>query len=264
MKELLSRIIIGFLLGVLLIITTISDMHFFLIFLLFWLGIATKEFLNLLEKNGLKLNPFLFIPINLAFLFFTYFNLPLFYFLLIIFLIFLWAILQTPFTSKYLTYGLFSIFYLAFLPSHFLLLKRLINNHQLSTWLILFPLFFTWINDTIAYGVGKIIGKKSLAKVISPKKTWEGFLSSIIFSIPFSFFYLEKFLPSVNSILFILLSIFLSILAQVGDLVESIFKREAGVKDTSRILLGHGGFLDRIDSLLFTIPAFYYFLVLIL
>ncbi len=264
MKELLSRILVGLFFGTLFIFSLLSPSPFLLSFLLIWLAVATKEFLNLLAKNGLKLNPYLFISLNLLFLLFSYFNLPPFYFSFLFFAIFLWALRQTPFSSDYFAFGLFTVFYLAFLPSHIFLLKRLVLTQKLSSGLLLFPTFFTWVNDTIAYGVGKAIGKKKLAEEISPKKTWEGFLSSVFLAIPFSFFYLKQFLPKIHPLFFILLSILLSILAQIGDLVESVFKREAKVKDTSQILLGHGGFLDRIDSLLFTIPAFYYFLVLIL
>ncbi len=259
-KELLSRIIIGFFLGALLILAAISHPILFLTFLLIWLGIATNEFLNLLEKSGLKLNRPIFILLNFFFILLIYLNAPLPYFSPFLIIIFLWAIYQSPFSSKYFTYGLFSLFYLAFLPSHFLLLKRLVIINELSNYILLFPVLFTWINDTLAYGIGIGIGKKKLSPAISPKKTWEGFLGGLIFSIPFSFFYLRKFLPQTPPLSFIIASILLSILAQLGDLVESIFKREAGVKDSSNLLLGHGGFLDRIDSLLFTIPTFYYFL----
>lgn len=264
MKELLSRILVGIFFGPLFVFSALSRHPFLLIFLLIWLAFATKEFLDLLAKSEVRLNPYLFIPLNLLFIIFSYFRLPFFYFFSFFFLIFLWALFQTPFSSKYFAFGFFSIFYLGFLPSRLLLLKSLLINRNLSPWLLLFPIFFTWVNDTLAYGMGKALGKRKLAEKISPQKTWEGFLSSIFLSLPFSFFYLRAFLPKTSPFFFILLSFFLSILAQVGDLVESVFKREAMVKDTSNILLGHGGFLDRIDSLLFTIPAFYYFLILIL
>jgi phosphatidate cytidylyltransferase len=262
-KDLLSRVIVGSLFGSLFIITALSHPIFLLIFLIIWLGIATKEFLNLLAKIGLKFPAFLLIGVNTLFLLLVYFAVPSFYSLFLLIAIFFWAIIRSP-ASEYLAFGLFSLFYLAFLPSHLLLLKHLVTVKQLSNFLLLFPIFFTWVNDTLAYGIGKRIGKRKLAERISPKKTWEGFWGGLIFSIPFSYFYLNPFLPNASPSLFVLLSILLSILAQIGDLVESIFKREAGVKDSSSLLLAHGGFLDRIDSLLFTIPGFYYFLKLYL
>jgi len=260
LKELLSRIVVGFLLGAIIILASISRPIFLLLFLLIWLGIATAEFLHLLQRIGLKFNYPLFIAINLIFILLIHFNAPLHYLFFLIVIIFLWAIFQSPFSSKYFTYGLFSLFYLAFLPTHFLLLKKLVTENHLSNHILLFPLFFTWLNDTLAYGIGKGIGQRKLAEAISPQKTYEGFFGALTLSIPFSFFYLKSFLPKVFPLNFILLSVLLTILAQIGDLLESVFKREAKVKDSSNLLLGHGGFLDRIDSLLFTIPAFYYWL----
>ncbi len=259
-KELLSRIVVGFFFGAIFIFASISHPLVLLLFLLVWLGITSQEFLNLLRKMGFNLPPIFFIPLNLVFILLIYLKVPIFYFSFLIFLTFFWSLCQSPFSSKNLSYPLFFFFYLGYLPSHFLSLKRLVFENQLSNYILLFPIFFTWLNDTLAYGIGRWLGKKKLAEGISPKKTWEGFLGGLFLSLPFSIIYLKMFFPNIPLFSFIGLSILLSIAAQLGDLVESVFKREAGVKDSSSLLSGHGGFLDRVDSLLFTIPVFYQFL----
>jgi phosphatidate cytidylyltransferase len=121
-----------------------------------------------------------------------------------------------------------------------------------------------WINDTMAYIVGSIIGKTPLSK-ISPKKTWEGTIGGIILSVAFvgllAFYYIGHSWPI--TIVIMMLAVIASIIGTLGDLLESKLKRMAGVKDSGNIMPGHGGFLDRFDSLLLAVPAvwlFVYFL----
>ncbi len=145
-----------------------------------------------------------------------------------------------------------------------------------GAFLILYLLLVVWSGDIFAYFVGKAIGRHLMAPHISPKKTWEGAIASLIASMAIggSLFYyssqvsttflqwgliqrrdgmfgLEK--PALVPIL--LLTAILNIAAQLGDLVESLIKRGAGVKDSGAILPGHGGMLDRIDALLFAAPV---------
>jgi phosphatidate cytidylyltransferase len=165
-------------------------------------------------------------------------------------------------------FGIFTIFYLGFLPSHILFLKIWVREHGFPLWqagfIAFFPFAFTWVNDTAAYFVGSLIGRHKLATKISPNKTIEGFVGSVIVSLAFSLFYLRAVFPHISVALSLVMGLILSICAQVGDLVESGFKRDAGLKDSSQVLPGHGGFLDRVDSLLFTVPIFYYFLIFII
>ena len=123
-----------------------------------------------------------------------------------------------------------------------------------------------WINDTMAYIVGSFIGKTPLSK-ISPKKTWEGTIGGIILCIG-AFFLItlnqKEYAPGLiyrNQI--IIISAIASITGTFGDLFESKLKRMAGVKDSGSFMPGHGGFLDRFDSLLFAIPAVWVFLYFI-
>ena len=122
-----------------------------------------------------------------------------------------------------------------------------------------------WTNDTFAYIVGKSIGKHKLIEKISPKKTIEGFIGGVIFSIIaailISEFYIQPKINHHNISLFIWIisAVIIGIFSTLGDLIESKFKRIAGVKDSGNIMPGHGGILDRLDSIIFVAPFVYLF-----
>jgi phosphatidate cytidylyltransferase len=263
-NSMLSRIVVGTILGVLIVITTFGPTFLLLIFIGAWVTIATIELLRILRVKGINLNPYLTIILNLLLFIFIFFNLSKAIYLLPILAIFIAGLLTQNNRSSIFIYGTFVYFYLGFLPAHLLLLKQLSITANFTTWLVLFPLFLTWVNDTGALLVGIGIGRNQLSPEISKNKTIEGFVGGVLFSAVFAYAYLEKFLPNQPSIIFPILGAIMGFLAQIGDLVESVFKREASLKDSSTLLLAHGGFLDRIDSLLFTIPVFYYYLYFIL
>lgn len=166
----------------------------------------------------------------------------------------------------------FSFVYVA-LPLGLLVQLR---EQYAGAFLILYLLLVVWAGDIFAYFVGKAIGKHLMSPRVSPKKTWEGAIASVVASVaiggsllyyaaPVSeallhwgfiqrqdgFFNLEP--PAILPI--VILTIILNVAAQLGDLVESLIKRGAGVKDSGSILPGHGGMLDRIDALLFAAPV---------
>lgn len=122
---------------------------------------------------------------------------------------------------------------------------------------LIFLLLITIFTDTFAYFTGYLIGKHKLSPNISPKKTWEGFVGGLIFGTFISTsFYCSAFSYSGNMLTLILVIGLLSIIGQLGDLVFSAIKRYFGVKDFSNLLPGHGGILDRVDSILFVLLAF--------
>ena len=115
------------------------------------------------------------------------------------------------------------------------------------------------INDSAAYVVGKNFGKQKLFPSISPKKTVEGFLGGLFFACISSYF-IALYTETLNFNYWLILAIIVSVLGTLGDLIESKFKRQAGVKDSGVIMPGHGGLLDRLDSIIFASPFIYLFL----
>jgi len=138
---------------------------------------------------------------------------------------------------------------------------RLHGVHNLGHRLLLFALAITWAGDTVAYFVGRSLGKHRLAPHLSPKKTWEGsaggILGSLLVAYAFSF-WIKIPLPHLFA-----MAALGNLAGQMGDLLESAYKRSAGVKDSGSLLPGHGGVLDRIDALILCIPVIWYYLVLV-
>jgi phosphatidate cytidylyltransferase len=120
-------------------------------------------------------------------------------------------------------------------------------------WVILLFLV-AWGNDTFAYFAGRFLGKHKLAERISPKKTWEGFYGGAAGSVLCALFVKLLFLPRVSVAAAVVVGLGAAVLGPLGDLAESMMKRAAGVKDSGRIIPGHGGLLDRIDAVLFAAP----------
>ena len=126
-------------------------------------------------------------------------------------------------------------------------------------FLTLFPLVITWICDTAAMAVGTAVGGPKLAPVLSPKKTYAGAiggtLGGVITALALGKFVLNRQGWNFSAEQLLLFGLAISIVGQIGDVAESLFKREAGLKDSSGLIPGHGGVLDRLDSLYFVIPA---------
>ena len=125
--------------------------------------------------------------------------------------------------------------------------------------LLFFALALNWIGDTAAYYVGRQFGRHKLAPVVSPNKSWEGAIASVVASIVFGALYLGKLMPQIPWWQVSAMALAGNIAGQFGDLAESAIKRGADVKDSGNILPGHGGMLDRIDALLFAAPVLWYY-----
>ncbi len=128
-----------------------------------------------------------------------------------------------------------------------------------GTALVMLPMVVTWLNDTGAYVAGRAFGRAKLMPSVSPGKTWAGAYGAVVASVLTTWGIAAFVLPAVAHLSMrplgiVVVGVGLSLAAQVGDLAESMFKREAGVKDSSHLIPGHGGVLDRVDSLLFTLP----------
>jgi phosphatidate cytidylyltransferase len=152
---------------------------------------------------------------------------------------------------------LLGILYVALAFGHVLTLRRL----GPAGWrLALLPFALTWSCDTGAYFVGSTFGRHRMAPAISPRKSWEGGAAGLLASVGAAFLSRSWFAPFLSLQHCLELGAILGVLAQAGDLVESRIKREACVDDSSGLVPGHGGVLDRLDSLLFAVPATYCYL----
>ena len=178
------------------------------------------------------------------------------------------AVASTAFGIAY-TGGMLSFGYAiryhdyAFAPANLTLGARTVSVPS-GGLLLLLPMFITWASDTGAYAVGKAIGKHKLAPAVSPGKTIEGALGALVVSVIVVWAYSRWILRPAAHLDFrwapagaVLFSLIVSVSGMIGDLAKSLFKREVGVKDSSHIIPGHGGILDRFDSLLFALPLSY-------
>ncbi len=130
-----------------------------------------------------------------------------------------------------------------------------ISLRDISPWWLFFAVGLNWVGDTAALVCGRSLGKHKLAPVVSPKKTWEGAIGSLVCCAIFGALLLAKSPLEFPALEGALISAGTCVAGQVGDLAESALKRGAGVKDSGHSLPGHGGWLDRLDSTLFTLPA---------
>jgi phosphatidate cytidylyltransferase len=153
--------------------------------------------------------------------------------------------------SKYLL----GLLYVPFLLAYFILIHKMDRG---KAW-ILFTLVAVYFGDTTAFYVGRAWGKKKLAPQISPGKTVEGGLGAVGGSIAGSLFFKFLFFPQVATLHALALGLGVGVIGQLGDLFESLIKRSAQVKDSGMLIPGHGGLLDRIDSVLFAAPFVYYY-----
>jgi len=120
-----------------------------------------------------------------------------------------------------------------------------------------------WAFDSFAYISGSLLGKHKMFPQISPKKSWEGFIGGMVLSLGLAFF-LSPWVGILNRSEWMILTLIIVLTGTIGDLIESAIKRNAGVKDSGKFLPGHGGFLDRFDSLLFAVPFVYIYLTFII
>lgn len=155
--------------------------------------------------------------------------------------------------NKYLTKDAFfmigSIYLLGFLFNLFIIIRNI------NIYLLLYLLSITILTDTFAYLVGMLIGKHKMAPLISPKKSWEGAIGGLIGGSTIAAIIYSNLVGQFN-IKILLLTILLSIIGQIGDLIFSKIKRENEIKDFSNIMPGHGGILDRLDSITFVMFAY--------
>lgn len=156
--------------------------------------------------------------------------------------------------------SLMGVIYVAMPLSLLLFIPLLLGNGEWKPWTLLFYIFIIWANDVFAYLFGISFGKHRLFERISPKKSWEGFVGGLLGAMAMG--YVAATIMGGDYIKWIGMALIAAITGVFGDLVESLFKRSVDVKDSGQVLPGHGGWLDRFDALLLSVPFAFIYLVI--
>lgn len=262
LKNLIIRSLSGAIYVALIVLGVITTNWAYVAFSAIFTFLGTREFLVMTKREGAKLNLWIdVIGATLVVVLGGYFNViqktnsvqiisaTLLVYMLLRSIIQLYNKKESPINS--LAYSMFSFIYIV-IPM--LSMGAIYMQSQL---LLLLAFVMIWMNDTGAFLVGCTIGKHRLFERISPKKSWEGFWGGLVFSVlsGVAYYYFVDQAQAQGLPFYVILGVITSIFATFGDLVESMFKRSIGVKDSGNLIPGHGGILDRIDSLLFVLPA---------
>ncbi|MFH1784187.1 MAG: phosphatidate cytidylyltransferase [bacterium] len=235
----------------------------FLLFVLIVMAMGLREFYSLIRKESLESLKVVGILSALYLGISTYMNvdtvgLGLFVSVLIIILFLTRVYTKNIETSvPDIAVTLLGVFYVGWLLSHLISLRQLPHFGREYTFLVFLT---TWSIDNGAYVVGMTMGKHKAIPKISPKKSIEGIVGGLTGGIIAVLIAKWWFLPNLSYTHSIGIGLLLGVMGQLGDLAESLIKREANVKDTGSFLPGHGGILDRFDSIFFTAPVLYYYI----
>ncbi len=259
-KNLIQRTVSGTIFVVLIVASIIGNIYSFALVFALAMALAVNEFVHLTNKTGeIEVNrvtsifgalllfgcSFLNASFSIPFVVFSVYGL----YILIVFIAELFRKKSHPINNW--AYFFLGQIYIA-LPFSLLNFILFISGYQPF---ILLALFITiWINDTGAYLTGMLLGKHKMFERISPKKTWEGFAGGAILSILSSYF-LYHFIPDFSFVQWLVFSELIVVFGTLGDLCESLFKRSLQIKDSGNIIPGHGGMLDRFDSMLIATPV---------
>ena len=268
MKEVIVRFLSGVLYVSIILFSLFMSREWYIGLLFFLAVITLNEFLKLISLKGIT--AYIILVLSFYFLGYKEINSTLILILLsVTILINLFLIRDVLVLDKISLFKSRRYFCIIFyIISGFIFLSLIPFTHKVFEPKIILGIFIlAWTNDTFAYLVGKGFGKRKLMERISPKKTIEGFFGGMTGALLASFIFL-KFTsfnnPSFNNLTFwLFLALLVSVLGTIGDLIQSKFKRLAGVKDSGNIMPGHGGVYDRLDSVIFASPFIYLFIIII-
>lgn len=263
-----KRVVTAFAIGLPALFSILAGGLWFLALIMIVVFYACKEYTIILRHKGFFPSFKIMFASSIIFAilaYFNHFNLVPLAFTLSALAALMWVLFRgrQPYIANVAT-TLFGFLYCGWFPLHFIFLRNLGDEtfmnlipHAQGAGYCLLILFAVLVTDTFCYIVGCRWGKNKLSPVISPNKTIEGSIGGSVMCMTFSLgIGFAIGLPWYHSII---LGALIATFAQIGDLCESMIKRDAGVKDSSNILPGHGGFLDRTDSYIMTIPVVYYY-----
>ena len=257
-----TRMLTGFLLGLVVMLCIMAGKLVLIGMVLTIMFVATNEYVKILKHKGFfpSIKVMILAEFILAWVaYYQRFDLAALVLTFCSIISFMWVLFcgRQPYIANVAT-TLLGIIYCGWFPLHIVFLRHM-SCDRFDSGLGFVVLMFTAIllTDIGAYYIGRHFGKRKLAPVISPNKTVEGSIGGVVFAILGAcvigyFINLEWYFSVIAGLL-------CTVFAQIGDLAESLIKRDAGVKDSGDVLPGHGGFLDRTDSFIFTIPVMYYF-----
>ena len=268
-SNLLTRVLIASIFGPLIIYVTLLGRLPFLILVEILIILGLWEFFYLAKAKNLQLSKWILLPLGVFLALCVYFWGEGSFVIFLLSAVYLASLLyilkgKTEGTTSGLSWSLFALFYVAGLFSFLILLRELPQSvgldYKIGGLWIVYLLICIWSCDTFAYFIGAPLGKHKLSPRVSPNKTVEGFVGGILGAVATAFLFRYVFFTSADLKHLLAISILVGLVGQMGDLAESLFKRDAKLKDISNIIPGHGGILDRFDSLLFVSPVVYYYL----
>lgn len=231
--------------------------YFLFAFCVLLTGLGGYELTTMFKKKGYKTSWVFCIALPVLCVVAAYFEYPVLYILVLSLFVSSWFVIKSQSMERFFG-DLFSlllpVFYLGLLSAFIIYLGALPDN---GGKLLVYVFLIVWATDTAAYFGGRALGEKKLAPQLSPNKTLEGFFCGFIGAISAGVFSQLVFLK-IGWFKLFFMAVLACLLGQLGDLLESAIKRHCQVKDSSSIIPGHGGVLDRFDSFLFAVPAVYF------
>ncbi len=271
MNNFTKRLVFGIIYVLLIVIATLFSTNFFLLLFFIFMNFCIYEFLKMIKLKSLL--PYLFG--FLAFYCVNYFdelnlkNLETKILILFGVFLFFFPLINALFSKSqnaitYIGKVLTTYLYVVVPFSLIIAIPVFSNLGVYNTKIILGIFILTWTSDTFAYLVGRKFGKHKLFERISPKKTIEGSIGGLLFTLIAALILSNYFMPSLPAKHWFTIALIVSVFGSLGDLIESMFKRQANIKDSSNLIPGHGGFLDRLDSIIFAAPFIFIYLILFL
>lgn len=262
MNELFKRAIFGAIYVFILLVAIFSSPKAFLLLFTLLGIICLQEFLKLIHLKSVMMYFLLALFIYLfSYLLLDFYVLKLLLILSVVANLFLFkdlllSSMNSIFENKK------HIVIILYLISGFVFITLIpFYNEIYSPKLIAAVFMLVWTNDVFAFLIGKYFGKRKLFERISPNKTVAGFMGGLLAACIISFF-IFKYIATFNTLFWLGLAILISITGPIGDLIQSKFKRQAGVKDSGTLIPGHGGVYDRLDSILYASPFIYTYIIL--